>query len=306
VTLTEKSISVIIPTRNRFELLKEAIDSVLSQSMLPKEIIILDDCSDAAHKNNIQSIQELDSSIQVHLLKEHKGVSFCRNLGLEIAVGEYVLFLDDDDTLNNDMLEKSIEALEGFDVVSCRTHVFSSTTKNQSLNQTDCITPLAMTKLIKAYNWQKTATFDTYKLEENPAAHIFLYHPMIHSFVFRREVFEKIRFPEDLSYGEDFYVWLFLANSGVKFKKLDFVGGNCRVHENSLSASASVSKKLKFYDRILTELNLSGEVRNLALFKMAIIRWKSKDISFLPYLLKTLSHPKLFLRHSWHFMNLHK
>lgn len=301
------SISVIIPTRNRPEFLKEAVASVLNQTCKATEIIIIDDCSEEVHKNDIQSIQKLDASIQVHLLQEHKGVSFCRNLGLEVVKGDYVMFLDDDDTLNDDMLEKSIGALEYCDVVSCRTHVYSSLRgTKQSLNQTDSVTAFAMTKLIKAYNWQKTAKLDIYKIEEHPTAHIFLYHPMIHSFVFRRSAFERIRFPENLSYGEDFYVWLSLASSGVQFKKLDFVGGNCRVHENSLSSSASVSKKLKFYNKILTELDLSSEVRNLAFFKMSFVLWKSKKLSFLPYLLKALSHPKLFLRHAGHFMNLHK
>jgi glycosyltransferase involved in cell wall biosynthesis len=291
--LNNASISIIIPTRNRPEFLREAVASVLHQTCKATEIIIVDDCSDEVHKNDIQNIHKLDSSIQLHLLQEHKGVSFCRNLGLEVAKGEHVIFLDDDDTLNDDMLEKSIEALVGCDVVSCRTHVFIENNKDTLV-------------LESAYNWQKTATFDIYPIEENPAEHIFLYHPMVHSFVFRRAVFEKSRFPEDLSYGEDFYVWLSLANSGLKFKKLDFVGGKCRVHENSLSSSASVSKKLTFYNRILTELNLSREVRNLVFFKMSIIYLKSKKISFLPYLLLALSHPRLFLRHAGHFMNLHK
>lgn len=287
--LSEANISIIIPTRNRPQFLREAVDSVLNQTLITKEIIIIDDCSYAECHDEILKIGESHDSIQLHQLKAQKGVSFCRNFGLEVATGEFVLFLDDDDTLNATMLEKSIENMANYDVVSCRIHAFLDR-QNQEL---------------KKYNWQETALLDIYEMEYNPAAHIFLYHPMIHSFLFRKSVFDQTRFPEDISYGEDFYVWLSLAFSGFQFRKLDFIGGNCRVHEFNQSSRTSTSDKIKFYKKILNEFLLGVEMKNLAYLKMMLVLFKARDPRCFLYFIKSLYNPILIFRHLKHFWNVY-
>ena len=86
-------VSVIIPTYNRVQLLKQAVISVLQQTYQNFEIIIINDGSTV---NIFESVHNLDSRIKV-IKQKHSGSGNARNLGIQYARGKYVAFLDDDD-----------------------------------------------------------------------------------------------------------------------------------------------------------------------------------------------------------------
>ena len=86
-------VSVIIPTYNRCWILKEAIDSVLSQKFSDIEIIVVDDGSTDATNELLSTYGDQVTSI----FQENKGVSAARNVGISIARGDYIAFLDSDD-----------------------------------------------------------------------------------------------------------------------------------------------------------------------------------------------------------------
>lgn len=94
-------VSVILPTHNRPELLKEAISSVLGQSWLDWELVVVDDGSvPPAHSvvRSEQPIQWLKNTVA-------QGLSAARNKGMKASTGEVVTFLDDDDLLFPETLE---------------------------------------------------------------------------------------------------------------------------------------------------------------------------------------------------------
>ncbi len=84
-------ISVVIPSKNRPHFLKVAVESVLQQTYQTVEVIVIDDGSTPA----IQLAD--DSRITVIRFEKSRGSAAARNYGLQIAKGEYVAFLDDDD-----------------------------------------------------------------------------------------------------------------------------------------------------------------------------------------------------------------
>jgi glycosyltransferase involved in cell wall biosynthesis len=86
-------VSVIIPTFNRGWILKEAIDSVLTQDYKDFELIVVDDGST---DNTSEILASYGIDIRV-LFQENKGVSATRNRGITEASGEYIAFLDSDD-----------------------------------------------------------------------------------------------------------------------------------------------------------------------------------------------------------------
>lgn len=96
-------ISVIIPTYNRYTLLKRAILSVYSQSYLATEIIVIDDCSTDDTKQITQDFPNIKYFHQVN-----KGVSSARNLGIKKASYDWIAFLDSDDEWCEDKLLKQI------------------------------------------------------------------------------------------------------------------------------------------------------------------------------------------------------
>ena len=129
----EPKVSVIIPAYNAAGYIRQAVSSVLNQT-LPEliEILIVDDCSD---DETVQTIKELapDAEKGVFLNEnrylcyfcneENKGVAFTRNVGVSKACGEYVAFLDSDDWWDPEKLEKQIQVLEqkGEEICLCFT-----------------------------------------------------------------------------------------------------------------------------------------------------------------------------------------
>jgi glycosyltransferase involved in cell wall biosynthesis len=91
-------VSVYIPTYNRLELLKRAINSVLVQSYEAIEIIVVDDGSDDGTREYLCSIGNSTSNVRVLEKKGvPRGAQFSRNMALEAAKGRFVTGLDDDD-----------------------------------------------------------------------------------------------------------------------------------------------------------------------------------------------------------------
>ena len=103
-------ISIVIPTYNRPELLRRAVDSALAQTWKNIEVIIVDDGSTDLAVAPLLSRLEMEPKITV-LRQENKHVSAARNAGVRVARGEYVAFLDDDNTLNPVFLSTCLRVL---------------------------------------------------------------------------------------------------------------------------------------------------------------------------------------------------
>jgi glycosyltransferase involved in cell wall biosynthesis len=104
-TRSNPSISVIIPTYNRCWILKEAIDSVLSQEYTNFEVIVVDDGSDDATAALLSSYGDYITNIY----QENRGVSTARNVGILMAKGDYIAFLDSDDMWLPDKLSCQVD-----------------------------------------------------------------------------------------------------------------------------------------------------------------------------------------------------
>lgn len=88
-------LSVIVPTRNRPDLVARAIESILDQSYPNFEVVVVDDAS-----NCDESRHAADERVRWIRLDEHRGVSAARNRGLDEATGDIMLYLDDDNTFS--------------------------------------------------------------------------------------------------------------------------------------------------------------------------------------------------------------
>lgn len=99
--------SVIIPSYNRFDWLLDAIDSAKMQNNC--EIIVVDDGSTDERYNRT----DWESLGVFYFRNESKGVSSARNLGMQVASGKWVAFLDDDDLWLPDKIKTQIENLDG-------------------------------------------------------------------------------------------------------------------------------------------------------------------------------------------------
>jgi glycosyltransferase involved in cell wall biosynthesis len=100
-------VSVIIPNFNRESLIGETIENMLSQTLQPQEIIVVDDGST---DSSVEVIKSFGSRITL-ICQENKGPGAARNAGLEIATGDYIQFFDSDDLCTLNKLESQANAL---------------------------------------------------------------------------------------------------------------------------------------------------------------------------------------------------
>lgn len=108
-------VSVIIPIYNVEDYLRQCVDSVLSQNIPDMEIILVDDGSPDGCPKICDEYAAQDSRIKV-IHKENGGLSSARNAGIDVATGEYMMFMDSDDWWNPDVdVQKIFEHVKAND-----------------------------------------------------------------------------------------------------------------------------------------------------------------------------------------------
>lgn len=110
----EIKISIIIPVYNASKYIVETLASVKDQEFKEYEIIIVNDCSTDDSINKAKLFFSENTNIAFSILQnaKNKGVSFSRNRGVEVAKGEYIIFLDADDLFSKRCLIERYEFLE--------------------------------------------------------------------------------------------------------------------------------------------------------------------------------------------------
>src|SRR5699024_9347869 len=97
-------ISIVIPIYNKEKVLKSNIQTILEQTLTDIEIILVNDGSTDRSNIICEEIKEIDSRVKI-IHQENKGVSAARNAGISIATGNYIGFVDPDDTVELNMYE---------------------------------------------------------------------------------------------------------------------------------------------------------------------------------------------------------
>lgn len=231
------SVSVIIPIYNSARYLEEAVDSALSQTFPPSEIILVDDGS-TGDRVVIDQLCETHPKVRLVRLNQNHGVSFARNAGITNAVSEFILFLDADDKLAPPMIEQSLkmfETLPEADVVISKGEVFRGEISERAY---------LSKKAVFEYN-QRTYGDKSFA----DKSFFLIYSPMIHAMLFRKKVFDKARFREDLKYGEDRFLWMELRRKGVQFLTAGWLGGYYRL--NSSETKFKTRHQKEFFEKLL-------------------------------------------------------
>lgn len=108
------AISIIVPIYNAEKTIQRSVESVLNQTHSSFELILIDDGSTDNSGKRCDDYSGIDGRIKV-IHQENKGVSEARNAGVARASGQYVFFLDVDDELYPETLEKYIELVRSYD-----------------------------------------------------------------------------------------------------------------------------------------------------------------------------------------------
>lgn len=110
-------VSVIVPVYNVQDYLAECLESILNQTYTDFEILCINDCSTDGSFAILKEYARNDSRIKIWTNNGNRGQAYARNVGLSNAIGEFVLFVDSDDTICPDLLENCIEVGSDSDMV---------------------------------------------------------------------------------------------------------------------------------------------------------------------------------------------
>lgn len=138
-------VSVIVPVWNRANLIERCLDSIIHQSNLPDEIIIVDNNSTDATPSvlNRWIDKNKDSHTRIISVTEKTpGACVARQRGLEEAKGDFVLFFDSDDAMHPDLIEKAVKRIEEdskYDIVcwNCRLNLLDGKQKIPTVIKSD-------------------------------------------------------------------------------------------------------------------------------------------------------------------------
>lgn len=187
----EKLVSVIIPVYNAAITIKNTIKSVLEQSYMNIEVIIIDDCSMDNSYEIIKKLSLVDERIVIYKNDINIGVAKTRNYGISVAKGEYIAFLDSDDSWIKNKLQYQIDILNKCNADLCYTGYHIINRKNQSCMCVNISESISYSKLLK----------------ENIIC--------CSSVVIKANLVKKYSFESDF-FHEDFVLWLKLLKNGYK------------------------------------------------------------------------------------------
>lgn len=219
-------VSIVVPAYNAQNYIRKCIDSVLAQTYKNIELVIVNDGS----TDHTKAICDLYASIdeRVHVIhKKNAGVSAARNSGISKAKGILVCFLDSDDWLSPDIIQKGVNKFRADFLNVCGTIEFLP----NGLTKHECIIAQNLTREELVANAIYRIPDDKYSLGT--------YFRAVWGKLFEKKIIDEynIRFPENLYMGEDaIFLINYLAHvSGINVVANDGYNYN-RMNEGSATA----------------------------------------------------------------------
>lgn len=263
-------ISVIITAYNAEKYIKECIISVISQTFVDYEVIVINDGSTDYTEQIIHDFLSNDKRIFYHY-QENQGVAAARNLGLKKAQGKYIVFVDSDDIVDTDYLKILYDNLVMYnaDISICGNKRFTDFIELESfqentetilieMNSTEALSNLIDDDWLKNYSWDK---------------------------LIKKELFNGISFPENRK-NEDTPVIYQIISKAQKIiyttKELYFY----RINNNSLTGKADLRFEYDFLLALIERNNYLKSINNMELIE------KNED-SILNLSIKTVTKYKL-------------
>ena len=234
-TMLNKRISIIIPCYNAEKYIINCLNSILSQNSDVEIICINDGSSDST----FEELKKYHDSIQIFNI-EHQGVSFARNLGLENATGDWIWFVDSDDLILDNSIEKINKLLDKkYDVM-----FFGAIINNNPLKNNELPDITVKDKDIKGK--------DVFKLWITEYG-----YPYIWNCIYNKEflIKEKIIFSNDLNIGEDmaFQIAVFSRAKHVLFCSENIYNYKYLFHESTME-KALKSSRIPYHIKVLDEV----------------------------------------------------
>ena len=239
-------VSVIVPVYNVEKYLKDCLNSVINQTLEDIEIICVNDGSTDNSLAILEDYAEKDSRIKI-INQKNKGLSGARNTGMKHVQGEYILFLDSDDWLNDDALFELYwsHLYDNLDMLFFQTVDYYEEDGRYELNQFGGMTAIDDSFEGKIFNYKDVAPI-IFKMPHSA-------FNKLYSTSFLQRI--NASFPEGINYEDlAFFYDVFLKAEKVSILKKELLF--YRIRENSISTSGGeksfdIFKSLKLVNNSL-------------------------------------------------------
>lgn len=206
----QKLVSIIVPVYNAEAYLERCMKSLLSQTYQNMEIVIVDDGSTDNSSMLCDKLAAKNSRIKVFHIEE-KGVSAARNMGIAMAAGEYLTFVDVDDCPAADMVEHLVAVLEqaNSDVAGCSYREFHNDAEAADVRESRCGGAVPV-EILSGREFMKAGILKS--------------DTRCWSKLYKRQSIENCFFDTGLTIGEDMLFLLGLAQKGRRFSRSEYKG----------------------------------------------------------------------------------
>ncbi|HVY76294.1 MAG TPA: glycosyltransferase [Puia sp.] len=229
-------VSIVMPVYNGEKYLKEAIDSVLSQTYSNIELLVIDDGSSDASAAIVSNYP--DDRVKLIRNEVNSGIVFSRNRGLELAEGEYIATLDADDIALPDRIERQVSFLDTHPEYGLCGTYFRTVDKDGKL--------------------MREVRFPTESEDIN--SYLVLGNCFCASTVMiRANLGKKLRYRESFDIVEDYDLW-YRVSKEAKVANLPFCGTYYRVHSGNISTARQqimYERLKKISVQVLADLKIS-------------------------------------------------
>jgi hypothetical protein len=231
-------ISIIVTCFNQAHCIAKTLESVATQTYNNWECIIVDDGSTDTSQEKIQGFIEDDERFR-YIYQENAGVSQARNTGFALAKGDYINFLDGDDTFLPDKLEKQLIVFHkhaDVDICICDHQYYDELKKTYAYYKFESIQAKPLKQLL--FGWHNGVAFP------------------LHAVLYRRDIWYKDEkpFPEDYPHRcEDWVFNVLVALKGHRYYWLNQV--LCNYHMSQANYTAETKKLAKASIRAAYYLN---------------------------------------------------
>ena len=228
----QKKLSIIVPIYNGEKYLRECIDSILNQTYKNIEVVLVDDGSKDSSLTIVKEYAEKNPNV-IYVSQTNKGQTLARQAGIKLASGEYIGFVDCDDTIDNTLYEEVMDLIgddESIDLVSFNFKRFGNT---KNIYSDTSIEP-------KKYNKQEINEILIKKILNNRELSGFRGLPCpLYTKVFKKELIIEAnkKTPTDLPMGEDLMLstTVLLNANNIIIASNELNGYNYRFVNDSIS-----------------------------------------------------------------------
>lgn len=248
-------ISVIVPCFQTGKYVARCLNSICTQTYTNLEIIVIDDGSTDDTARIIKDMADKDERIK-YIYQQNNGVSAARNNGLRNATGEYITFVDSDDSIKPEMYEKLLNTLLAYnaDIVHC----------------SYCRDSGSLIKKIGGSN--KNYIYENEEIEYS-LLEAKLYGPGCWNKLFKKEIVDGIRFNQDIKITEDL---LFVFCAFQKAKKAIFIDSCLYVYHSSDTSSCNNTNAIKKAEDVFdVSQMIYSQSKNTSYESLALTRMKN-------------------------------